>query len=51
MLPQVSFSTEQCQQLLALLKPQVNSRHASANQVGMVPTNQDHIFSNITGNF
>jgi hypothetical protein len=34
-----------------LLKPQVNSQHASANQVGMLPTNQDHLFSNMTSNF
>jgi hypothetical protein len=42
---------EQCHQLLALLKPQADSYHAFANQVGMVPTNQDHLFSKMSGDF
>jgi len=52
-LPQVPFTAEQCHQLLALIKPQANSHHASANQVGILPTptNSDHLFSNMTGNF
>jgi len=52
-LPQVPFTAEQCHQLLALIKPQANSHHASANQVGILPTptNSDHFFSNMTGNF
>jgi hypothetical protein len=29
---------------------QTNPHHASANQVGSIPTNQDHIFSKMSGN-
>jgi hypothetical protein len=48
---QLPFTAEQCHQLLALIKPQAESSHASANQVGMLPTNQDHLFSKMTGIF
>jgi hypothetical protein len=50
-MPQVPFTAEQCHQLLALLKPQAESSNASANQVGMLPTNQDHLFFKLTGTF
>jgi hypothetical protein len=44
-MPQLPITLEQCHQLLALLKPQ------AANQVGMMPTNQDHLFSKMSSDF
>jgi hypothetical protein len=44
--PQLPITAEQCQKLLEFL--QTNRHHASANQVGSLPTNQDHLFSNMT---
>jgi hypothetical protein len=42
-----SGALQQCQKLLEFL--QTNPHHASANQVGSLPTNQDHLFSKMTG--
>jgi hypothetical protein len=46
--PQLPITAEQCQKLLEFL--QTNPHQASANQVGSLPTNQDHIFSKMSGN-
>jgi hypothetical protein len=45
------FTPEQCQQILAMLKPQIteNANSHSANQVGINPDSRDQLFSNMTG--
>ncbi|KAF8390724.1 hypothetical protein HHK36_025251 [Tetracentron sinense] len=47
-MPQLPITAEQCDQLLALLRPRADSHHASTNQVGLMPTTQDHLFSKMS---
>lgn len=47
-IPQLSITAKQCQKLMEFL--QTNHHQASTNQVGYLPTNQDHIFSKMLGN-
>ena len=47
-IPQLPITAEHCQRLLKFL--QTNPHQASTNQVGSLPTIQDHIFSKMPSN-
>jgi hypothetical protein len=49
-IPHLSITQEQCQQLLALIKPASSDPSPAVHQVGS-SSHQDHIFSKVTGKF